>query len=162
MVNAMPDVLLTYTTWVHGLPSVMQPMVNAFMPSLPVWFGIAVFERRWIAAHGALPAKKISGWMALPVGAALLCLRDRFPEARAVLEWPDKHIPGWRLHWWQMVIGCLAAAFVAKWLEAAFAALFLSAPRQKPGTGGFVPMPPGFIGQYWGGRTRTTTTYEEE
>ena len=163
MVNVMPDFLLNYSVWVHSLPAIAQPVVTAFTPSLPVWLGIAVFERRWVAAHGASPAK-LSVWVAMPACGALFYFRDRYPEARAILDWPDRHIPGWHLHWWQMVIGCLLAGFVAKWLEAAFAALFLRTPRQRPGTGmsGPLPVPPGFIGQYWSSSTRTTTTYEEE
>ncbi len=144
----LDSVLHSYSTWVHTLPPLTQPIVRAFVPALPVWLGIAVFERRWIAAHGPSPAKKVSGWLAVPVGAALFYCRDRYPDVRAVLAWPDRHIPGWHLHWWQMVIGVLAAAFVAKWLEAAFARIFLrQSQRGGPtGIGGVSGFPPGWEG----------------
>ena len=138
----MLDLLHAYSTWLRSLPPLVQPMVGTFTPSLPVWLAIAIYERQWIAAHGPSPAKKTSARLTLIAGAALFFLKERYPAVRAMLAWPDRHIPGWHLHWWQMVIGCLAAAFVAKELVVAFANLSRRSPRQQPG-GGIVLADPG-------------------
>ena len=150
----MTDITNAYLTYLHALPAVMQPVVQGFLPSLPVWLAVAIYDRRWSARHGKpSPAKKVSAWIAVPFFAALFYLRTRYAEARAILDWPDTHWPLWHRHWWQLLIGCLVAGFVAKALGDLYAAIFLRGGRNYGGAGYSFPInthdmlpdpPPGF------------------
>jgi hypothetical protein len=107
----MLDALNGYMT-AHGLPGWLQPIVVAFLCSMPVAIVLVIWEQRLTGGQGASFNPK--AWQVAVVFSAFLYVRDYTETGHRILLWPDHHWLYWHEHWWQIVVGVVIAGLLAK------------------------------------------------
>ena len=105
------DTLSSYMT-AHGVPPLVQPILLAFVFTLPNWIVLTRWEQRATGGQGASFNPKT--WQVTVFFCGLIYIRDYTEIGHFILTWPDLHVPYWHEHWWQIIIGGIVAGLIAK------------------------------------------------